>query len=53
MVANGLISYDAKFFDVVTFPDDAADETELIKKIAQELWLEEMTEQRVIGGKHG
>jgi diguanylate cyclase (GGDEF)-like protein/PAS domain S-box-containing protein len=41
------------FLDVVTFPDDAADETELINKIAKGFWLEETTTYKVTGGKHG
>jgi len=41
------------FLDVVTFPDDAADETELINKIAQDFWMEETTTHRVTGGGHG
>jgi diguanylate cyclase (GGDEF)-like protein len=38
------------FLDVVTFPEDAANEMELINKIAKGLWVEETTEQRAKGG---
>ena len=41
------------FLDVVTFPDDATDEMELINKIVKGLWVEETTEQSVKGGAHG
>jgi PAS domain S-box-containing protein len=41
------------FLDVVTFPDDAADETELINTIAKGLWEGETTGQRVTGGNNG
>jgi PAS domain S-box-containing protein/diguanylate cyclase (GGDEF)-like protein len=37
------------FLDVVTFPDDAMDEMELINKLSQGLW----TEERGKGGKDG
>jgi PAS domain S-box-containing protein len=41
------------FLDVVTFPDDAADEAELINNIAKGLWKEETTEQKITGGNNG
>jgi PAS domain S-box-containing protein len=41
------------FLEVITFPDDAADETELINKIGKGFWLKETTAYRVTGGGHG
>ncbi len=41
------------FLDVVTFPDDAADQTEVIKKISKGLWVEKTTEHSAQGGENG
>lgn len=39
--------------DVVTYPDDATSEEELISKLSKGLWLEETTGKRRKGGKDG
>jgi hypothetical protein len=39
---------------VVTYPDDAKDEVELINKISQGFWVDEITGERAAqGGKDG
>ena len=41
------------FLDVVTYPDDAGTEEELINKISKGLWDKEITEKRNKGGEYG